>query len=50
MNIANEQSWQSKTEVAEKTVESPPLTFDDICKPLISTKGWKFNRDEANER
>ena len=25
-------------------------TFSDIAKPLIDTKGWKFNRDEANER
>ena len=25
-------------------------TFSDIAKPIVSTKGWKFNREEANER
>ena len=25
-------------------------TFNDIAKPLINTKGWKFDREEANER
>jgi len=25
-------------------------TFSDIAKPLINTKGWKFDREEANER
>ena len=25
-------------------------TFSDIAKPVINTKGWKFDRDEANER
>ena len=25
-------------------------TFRDIAKPLISTKDWKFDREEANER
>ena len=25
-------------------------TFRDIAKPLISTEGWKFDREEANER
>jgi len=25
-------------------------TFSDIAKPLISTKDWKFDREEANER
>lgn len=25
-------------------------SFRDIAKPLISTKYWKFDRDEANER
>ena len=25
-------------------------TFSDIAKPLLSTKGWKFDREEANER
>ena len=25
-------------------------SFSDIAKPLVSTKGWKFDRDEANER
>jgi len=24
--------------------------FSDIAKPLINTKGWKFDREEANER
>ena len=24
--------------------------FSDIAKPLIDTKGWKFDREEANER
>ena len=25
-------------------------SFRDIAKPLISTKGWKFDREAANER
>ena len=25
-------------------------TFGDIAKPLIDTKGWTFDREEANER
>ena len=25
-------------------------TFRDIAKPLVSTKGWKFDREDANER
>jgi len=25
-------------------------TFSDIAKPLIDTKGWKFDREEANAR
>ena len=25
-------------------------TFGDIAKPLINTKGWTFDREEANER
>ena len=24
--------------------------FGDIAKPLVNTKGWKFDREEANER
>ena len=24
--------------------------FNEIAKPLISTKDWKFDREEANER
>ena len=24
--------------------------FSDFAKPLVSTKGWKFNREDANER
>ena len=24
--------------------------FSDIAKPLIDTRGWKFDREEANER
>jgi len=24
--------------------------FSDIAKPLVNTKGWKFDREEANER
>ncbi|MCL1988614.1 MAG: type II toxin-antitoxin system VapB family antitoxin [Firmicutes bacterium] len=42
------QRWKSKAEIielAEKSVKSPPLTFDDICKPLISTKSLKTFRD-----
>jgi antitoxin component of MazEF toxin-antitoxin module len=30
--------------------KKPRKTFSDIAKPLVSTKGWKFDRDEANER
>ena len=30
--------------------KKPQKTFSDIAKPLINTKGWKFNREEANER
>ena len=25
-------------------------TFSDIAKPLVNTKDWKFDREEANER
>lgn len=25
-------------------------TFSDIAKPLLNTKGWKFNRDDAAAR
>ena len=25
-------------------------TWDDIAEPLIDTKGWKFDREEANAR
>ena len=25
-------------------------TFSEIAKPLLSTKDWKFDREEANER
>ena len=25
-------------------------TFRDIARPLINTKDWKFDREEANER
>ena len=25
-------------------------TFSDITKSLVDTKGWKFDREEANER
>ena len=25
-------------------------TFSDIANPLVSTRGWKFDREEANER
>ena len=28
----------------------PKKTFSDIAEPLMSTKGWKFDREEANER
>lgn len=24
--------------------------FSDIAKPLVDTRGWKFNRGDANER
>ena len=24
--------------------------FSDIAKPLVGTKGWKFDREKANER
>jgi antitoxin component of MazEF toxin-antitoxin module len=24
--------------------------FSDVVKPLVDTKGWKFDREEANER
>ena len=24
--------------------------FSDIAKPLVDTRGWKFDREEANER
>jgi hypothetical protein len=27
-----------------------PATLEDLGKPFIHTNGWKFNRDEANER
>jgi len=25
-------------------------SFSDIAQPLVSTKDWKFDREEANER
>ena len=25
-------------------------TFNDIARPIISTKNWEFDREEANER
>jgi len=25
-------------------------TFSEIAKPLLNTKNWKFDREEANER
>ena len=28
----------------------PKKTFGDIAKPLVNTKGWKFDREKANER
>ena len=31
-------------------VRKPKKSFNDIAKPLISTKGWKFDREEANKR
>ena len=30
--------------------EENKKTFKDIAKPLVNTKGWKFDREEANER
>jgi hypothetical protein len=24
--------------------------FSDIVKPLVDTRGWRFDREEANER
>ena len=30
--------------------EENKKTFRDIAKPLVNTKGWKFDREEANER
>ena len=30
--------------------KKPKKTFSSIATPLISTKDWKFNREEANER
>jgi len=30
--------------------KKPCKKFSDIAKPLLSTKGWKFNREEANAR
>ena len=30
--------------------KQPRKTFSDIAKPLISTKDWKFDREEANAR
>ncbi|MDR1786147.1 MAG: hypothetical protein LBR23_06785 [Spirochaetaceae bacterium] len=27
-----------------------PFTIDDFAPPTIKTKGWKFNREEANAR
>ena len=30
--------------------KKPKRTFSDIAEPLVNTKGWKFDRGEANER
>ena len=30
--------------------KKPRKTFSDIAQPLISTQGWKFDREQANER
>jgi antitoxin component of MazEF toxin-antitoxin module len=30
--------------------KKPNKSFADISKPLINTKDWKFDREEANER
>ena len=30
--------------------KKPKKVFSDIAKPLICTKGWKFDREETNER
>jgi hypothetical protein len=27
-----------------------PITIEDFGEPFIDTMGWKFDRDEANER
>jgi len=29
--------------------KKPKKDYGEIFKPFISTKGWKFDRDEANE-
>ena len=30
--------------------EQPDTGLDDLFPPVIDTKGWRFDRDEANER
>ena len=30
--------------------KKPGKKFSNIAKPLVSTKDWKFDREEANER
>ena len=32
------------------TIRKKKKSFRDIARPLIDAKGWKFDREEANER
>ena len=32
------------------TLQKQGKKFSDIAKPLIDTRGWKFDREETNER
>jgi hypothetical protein len=59
-----ERYWQTIASSAFVTItvdaENPPriiprikkgaITIEDIGKPFIHTKDWKFDREEANER
>ena len=43
--VLEEKPWKSDHELTATQVKS-----DMLLPPTMSTKGWKFNRDKANER
>jgi hypothetical protein len=41
---------ESNAEPFSEHQENKKITDKDLIAPCISTKGWKFNREEAHER